>query len=106
MSKFSRWTPTLGVFFKWNDQKGPKLTHWAIFRHIGGVGGSENMWTPKCSGSMPIVAKIADLGPPGAPQYVFRKKTRTFELLYTSDHPSDLILNIPLYYQAVPETFF
>ena len=22
------------------------------------------MWTPKCSGSMPIAAKIADIGPP------------------------------------------
>ena len=33
------------------------------------------MWTSKYSGSMVIVAKIADIGPPGAPQYFFQKKT-------------------------------
>ena len=32
------------------------------------------MWTSKYSGSRVIVAKIADIGPPGAPQYFFQKK--------------------------------
>ena len=31
-------------------------------------GGSEKVWTSKYSGPWAIVAKIADLGPPGAPQ--------------------------------------
>ena len=39
MLNFSRWTPTLGVSLKWNDQKRPKIAHFGIFRHIGGVGG-------------------------------------------------------------------
>ena len=39
MLNFSRWTPTLGVFPKWNNQKVPKIAHLGIFRHIGGVGG-------------------------------------------------------------------
>ena len=39
MLNFSRWTPTLGASLKWNDQKRPKLAHFGIFRHIGGVGG-------------------------------------------------------------------
>ena len=34
MLNFTRWTPTLGLFFKWNDQKGPKIAHLGIFRHI------------------------------------------------------------------------
>ena len=32
------------------------------------------MWTSKYSGSRVIVAKIADIGPPGAPQYFFSEK--------------------------------
>ena len=32
------------------------------------------MLTSKYSGSRVIVAKIADIGPPGAPQYFFQKK--------------------------------
>ena len=84
MLNFSRWTPTLGASLKWNDQKRPKITHFGIFRHIGGSGGSEKMWTSKYSGSRVIVAKIADIGPHRAPQYFFqKKKPRTFELLYT-----------------------
>ena len=39
MLNFSRWTPTLGASLNWNDQKRPKLAHFGIFRHIGGVGG-------------------------------------------------------------------
>ena len=80
MSKFSRWTPTLGVRFKWNDQKGPKIAHLGIFRHIWGVGGSENIWTPKYDGSWPIAAKIVNLGPPGAPQYFFQKKNQNVRI--------------------------
>ena len=37
MLNFSQWTPTLGVSLKWNDQKRPKIAHFVIFRHIGGV---------------------------------------------------------------------
>ena len=74
MLNFSRWTPTLGASLKWNDQKRPKLAHFGIFRHIGGSGGSEKMWTSKYSGSRVIVAKIADIGPTRAPQYFFQKK--------------------------------
>ena len=68
MLDFSRWTPTFGVSLKWNDQKRPKITHFGIFRHIGGVGGPKKILTSKYSGSRVIVAKIADIGPPGAPQ--------------------------------------
>ena len=39
MLKFSRWTPTLGVFLKWDSQKVLKMAHFVIFRHIGGVRG-------------------------------------------------------------------
>ena len=35
--KFSRWTPTLGVCFKWDSQKVLKIAHFGVFRHIGGV---------------------------------------------------------------------
>ena len=34
----------------------------------------------KYRGSRPIVAKIADLGPPGAPQYFFQKKTQNVRI--------------------------
>ena len=37
MLNFSRWTPTLGVYFKWDSQKVLKIAHIGIFRHIGGV---------------------------------------------------------------------
>ena len=37
MLNFSRWTPTLGVCFKWDSQKVLKIAHIGIFRHIGGV---------------------------------------------------------------------
>ena len=68
MLNFSQWTPTLGVSLKWNDQKRPKIAHFDIFRHIGGSGGSKEMWSSKYSGSRVIVAKIADIGLPGAPK--------------------------------------
>ena len=80
MLNFSRWTTTLGVFPKWDNQKVPKIAHLGIFRHIGGVGGSKKMWTSKYSGSRSIVPKIAGIGCPGAPQYFFQKKTRNVQI--------------------------
>ena len=68
MLNFSRRASTLGWFFPPDSQKVLKIAHFCVSSHIGGSGGSENIWTPKYSGSWPIVAKIADLGPPGAPQ--------------------------------------
>ena len=67
MSKFSRWTPTLGVCFKWDSQKVLEIAHFGVFRHIGGIGGG-----PKTYGPQNIVSqgqwqqKFADVGPPRA----------------------------------------
>ena len=58
----------MGWFFPPDTQKVLKISHFDIFRHIGGSGGPEKIWTSKYSGSRVIVAKIADVGPPGAPQ--------------------------------------
>ena len=67
---FSRTTvdPFFGVVFSPDTQKVLKTAHLGIFRHIGGVGWAPKIWTSKYSGSRVIVAKIAVIGLPGAPQ--------------------------------------
>ena len=40
MLNFSQWTPTLGASLKWMT-KCPKIAHFGIFIHIGGVGGGQ-----------------------------------------------------------------
>ena len=99
MLNFLRWTPTLGVFPKWNNQKVPKIAHLGIFRHIGGSGGSKKMWTSKYSGSRVIVAKIADIGPPRAPQYFFQKKTSNVWITVHLDvyHYNEVVLFTEFY---------
>ena len=89
MLKFSRETPTLGVFLKWNAKEGLKLAHMGIFRHIEGVWWVQKNWTSKYIGSRAIVPKLVDLGPLRAPHcgvhnLVFRRrKNGMFELPFT-----------------------
>ena len=58
------------------------------------------MWTSKYSGSRVIVAKIADIGPPGAPQYFFQKKNLersnycTPRLMSTNVIPTETYINV------------
>ena len=58
--------------------------NFAIFRHT--AGGAETIPLSKYSGSKSINAKIADVGPPGAPQYFFRKKSS-----FLNNMPPDLM---------------
>ena len=64
----------LGYLKSGTTKKGQKQHILAFLDIQGGSGGSKKMWTSKYSGSRVIVAKIADIGPPGAPQYFFQKK--------------------------------
>ena len=58
-----------GVIFQVEQPKRAKSSTFRYFQtHMVGVGGVQDIWTLKYSGSRSIVAKIADLGPPGAPQ--------------------------------------
>ena len=66
--KFFTVDPYLGCMFFWDSQKEMKIAHFGIFRHIGGPGGPEKIWTPKYSGSSVIVSKTADVGLSGALQ--------------------------------------
>ena len=53
-----------------------KIAHFCISSHIGGVGGGLKTYGPQnMVGPWSMVAKIADLGPPGPHNNFFRKKS-------------------------------
>ena len=87
MLNFSRWTPTLGASLNWNDQKRPKLAHFGIFRHIGGVGGVRKNVDLKIQWVKGNCSKNCGYWASWGPTILFsEKKPRTFELLYTQTY--------------------
>ena len=75
MSKFSRWTPTLGVCFKWDSQKVLKIAHFGVFRHIGGTGGVQKHMYLKIYWVKVISSKNGDFWTPSAERLIFSDKT-------------------------------
>ena len=74
----------MGLLFKWNDQKGPKIAHFCVSSHIGGSGGGPKTYGPQNivgHGPWKPKSRISDLL--GPHNNFFRKKPRMFELLYT-----------------------
>ena len=75
MSKFSQWTPTLGVCFKWDSQKVLKIAHFVVFRHIGGSGVTEKLLTSTYCGSRSSPPNMATFELPSAEKLIFSDKT-------------------------------
>ena len=86
MLKFSRWTPTLGVFLKWDSQKVLKMAHFVIFRHIGGSGGSKKRLALKFSGSRSSLPKMATLQALCIEKLIFSPKTLQCSIDLTPKH--------------------
>ena len=87
MLNFTRWTPTLGLLFKWNDQKGPKIAHFCVSSHIGGSGGVRKHMDPKIQWVMANCSKNRGSWTSWGPTIIFsEKKPRTFEFLYTKTY--------------------
>ena len=65
--------PYFKVIFSPDTHKVLKLAHLGILDILGGSVGPETIPTSKYSGSWTIIPKVMIFGPPGAPQYFFRK---------------------------------
>ena len=87
MSKFSRWTPTLGVCFKWDSQKVLKIAHLGVFRHIGGTWGVQKHMYLKVYWVKVISSKNGDVWTPQCWEInFFRQNICMFDWLYTETY--------------------
>ena len=87
MSKFSRWTPTLGVCFKWDSQKVLKIAHLGVFRHIGGTWGVQKHMYLKVYWVKVISSKNGDVWTPQCWEMIFfRQNICMFDWLYTETY--------------------
>ena len=87
MSKFSRWTPTLGVCFKWDSQKVLKIAHFGVFRHIGGTWGVQKHMYLKIYWVKVISSKNGDFWTPQCWEInFFRQNICMFDWLYTETY--------------------
>ena len=91
MSKFSRWTPTLGVCFKWDSQKVLKIAHFGVFRHIGGTWGVQKHMYLKIYWVKVISSKNGDFWTPQCWEIIFfRQNIGMFDWLYTETYPCQM----------------
>ena len=87
MSKFSRWTPTLGVCFKWDSQKVLKIAHFGVFRHIGGTWGVQKHMYLKIYWVKVISSKNGDFWTPQCWEInFFRQNIGMFDWLFTETY--------------------
>ena len=95
MSKFSRWTPTLGVCFKWDSQKVLKIAHFGVFRHIGGTWGVQKHMYLKIYWVKVISSKNGDFWTPQCWEInFFRQNIGMFDWLYTETYVHCGIIHI------------
>ena len=87
MLNFSRWTPTLGVCFKWDSQKVLKIAHFGVFRHIGGTWGVQKHMYLKIYWVKVISSKNGDFWTPQCWEInFFRQNIGMFDWLYTETY--------------------
>ena len=99
MSKFSRWTPTLGVCFKWDSQKVLKIAHLGVFRHIGGTWGVQKHMYLKVYWVKVISSKNGDFWTPQCWEInFFRQNICMFDWLYTETYKLKLSASSPVHH--------
>ena len=90
MLNFSRWTPTLEVYFKWDSQKVLKIAHIGIFRHIGGVRWDRKITDIKILWVKVLHAKNGDFSTTrGWEINFFRQNIAMFDWLCTETYSSN-----------------